>query len=286
MIALISKDNKFIMKILDGKKLAEKILQYLKKKVSEMKEKPVLAVILVGSNRASEAYIEQKRLACESVGVGFSLFSFSENTDKNELKEEIAKIVNNPKISGAIIQLPLPKKFNQEEFLNLIPESKDVDVLSENSFSKFCAGSLNILPPTVGAITRLLEEYGIGIKEKNIVVVGSGRLVGLPLSIYLASQKASVSVLNSSTKNPELFMSKADILISGVGKKDLIKGNMIKKGVVVVDAGSSSEEGKVTGDVHFASVSKKASFIAPVPGGVGPMTVACLLENLIKLKDN
>ena len=177
----------------------------------------------------------------------------------------------------------LPKNINTQEILNLVPFKKDIDVLSENSLGKFSQGALPILPPTVSGISRLLKNYRIKIKGKNIVVVGAGRLVGYPLALWFLQKNATVSVLNKYTKDAVSFIKKADILVSGVGKSNLIRGNMVKRGVVVIDAGTSVEEGKLIGDVNFGEVSKKASYITPVPGGVGPMTVACLLENLVKL---
>ncbi len=271
------------MTILDGKKLAEEILGKLKKKIEENKLKLRLAVILVGENPVSQIFINQKKKACEKIGIGFNLFKFPAEAGALQLKKEIEKIVKNPQNSGIIIQLPLPKKFIPEEFLNLIPEEKDVDVLSEKSLGKFYQGNLKILPPAVGGIFQLLKNYKIELKRKNVVIVGAGRLVGLPLALQLLKEKTTVSVLNEFTKDASFFTKKADILVSGAGLPRLIKGNMVKRGVIVIDAGTSRIKGRLVGDIDFKSVSKKASYITPVPGGVGPMTVACLLENLVKL---
>ncbi len=274
-------------KILDGRKLADKIIDGIRRRAKKTKRKLTLAVVLVGDNKISLKFIEQKRIACEKVGIGFRFFQFPIDISNEDLKKKIKGMVQKPNISGIIIQLPLPKKFDTEEFLNLIPKSKDVDVLSEASLGKFYQGlSVSALPPTVSGILRLLKEYKIDIKGRNVVIVGAGRLVGLPLAIQFLKEKATVSVINSSTKNAASFVSKADILISGVGRPNLIKGNMVKKGAVVVDAGSSLFQGDIVGDVDFKSVSKKASYITPVPGGVGPMTVACLIENLTKTQEN
>jgi len=269
------------MNLLDGKKLSEKILTNIRKK---LKKKLTLAVVLVGDNVVSEIFINQKRMACEKAGIGFKLFKFPIDIKSRDLKKEIEKIVEKPNVSGIIIQLPLPEKFIPEEFLNLIPEEKDVDVLSEASLGKFYQGVSPILPPTVSGILQLLKSYRINLKGKNVVIVGAGRLVGLPLAIQFLREKATTSIVNRFTKDTASFTKKADILISGVGKPGLIKGEMVKRGAVVIDAGSSLWQGKLVGDVDFKSVSKKASYITPVPGGVGPMTVACLLENLAKLK--
>ena len=287
------------MKILDGKKLSERILANLKKEIKNHRLKLRLAVISVGENPISQIFINQKEMACEKIGINFKLFKFPTKIKNSELKKEISGIVKNPANSGVIIQLPLPKKFLPEEILNLISEEKDIDVLSENSLGKFYQalpsfssknlggqGTLKILPPTVQGILYLFKNYKIDLKGKNVVIVGAGRLVGFPLAIQLLKEKATVSVLNEFTKDAPSFLKKADILISGVGKPNLIKGNMIKRGVIVIDAGTSVKNGRLVGDVDFKSVSQKASYITPVPGGVGPLTVACLFENLIMLNKN
>lgn len=271
------------MKILDGKKLSEKILQGLKKEIKKANLKLRLAVVQVGKNPVSNVYIESKRKAAEKLGMNFKLYQFDEKIRPDDLKKEIERIVGDPENSGVIIQLPLPKKFLTDEFLNLIPAEKDVDVLSEKSLGKFYQGKLKILPPIVAGILELLRNYKIKLKGKNIVLLGAGRLVGLPLAVQLMREKATISVLNEFTKDTASFTKKADILISGVGKPNLVKGDMVKRGVVVVDAGTTMLKGKLLGDVDLKSVAKKASYITPVPGGVGPLTVACLLENLVKL---
>jgi len=273
-------------KILDGRKLAERILDNLKKEIKSRHLKLRLAVILVGNGQISRIFIHGIENASGKVGIDFKLFRFSSKVSPLKLKKEIEKIVKNPKNSGVIIQLPLPKKLGRpEEFLNLMPEAKDVNVLSEKSLGRFSQGTLKILPPTVEGILELLKRYKIKILGKDIVIVGVGRLVGFPLAIQLLKEKATVSALNEFTKDAPFFTKKADILISGVGKPNLIKGNVIKKGVVVIDAGTSMKNNRLVGDIDFKSVSKKASFITPVPGGVGPMTIACLLKNLVSLHE-
>lgn len=266
--------------LLDGRKLAERILDNLRRK---NKRKLTLVVVLVGENPISEIFINQKKIACEKVGVNFKLVKLPSSLSSLKLKKAIERTVENPSNSGIIIQLPLPRKFDPEKFLNLIPENKDIDVLSEKSLGKFYQGTSPILPPTVGGILYLLKHYGIEVKGKNIVILGAGRLVGFPLAVQLLREKATVSVLNEFTKGVIFFTKKADILISAVGKPNLVKGSMVKRGAVVIDAGTSLWKGKLTGDIDFKSVSKRANYITPSPGGVGPMTVACLLENLIKV---
>lgn len=273
------------MKILDGRKLAEKILEKLKREISNRRFKLRLAVILVGNGQISRIFIHGIEKDSQIAGIDFKLYKFSVKITSQKLKKEIGKIVKNKQNSGVVIQLPLPRKFLSEEFLNLIPERKDVNVLSEKSLGKFYQGTLKILPPTVEGILELLKNYSIKLKGKDIVIVGVGRLVGFPLATQLLKEKATVSVLNEFTKDTPSFIKKADILISGTGRPNLIKGDMIKKGAVIIDAGTSIKNGKLVGDIDFRSVSKKASFLTPVPGGVGPLTVASLLKNLVKLAE-
>lgn len=274
------------MRILDGKKLAAEILEKIKKEVRNRRLRLGLAVILVGNGQISRIFIHGTEKDSEKVGIDFKLFKFPAKISSQKLKKETEKIVRNRQNSGVIIQLPLPKKLGSpEQFLNLIPEGKDVNVLSEKSLGKFYQDTLKILPPTVEGILELFKNYKIRILGKDIVILGVGRLVGFPLATQLLKEKATVSVLNEFTKDAPFFTKKADILISGVGKPGLIRGDIVKKGAVVIDAGTAVKNGKLVGDINFKSVFKKASFITPVPGGVGPMTVACLLKNLVKLNN-
>lgn len=266
-------------KILDGKKLSEKILLKLKKEARGLNLK--LGVVLVGKNPLSQIYINQKKKACQKIGIGFQLFKFSSKIGNAELKEKVSKIARKPDISGVIVQLPLPRQIRTDEVLNLIPPAKDIDILSAQKLGKLYQGSLSVLPPTIAGVVQILKSYRIKIKGKNIVLVGGGRLVGKPLTLWFLNRGATFSVVNKFSKDISSFTKKADILISGVGKPNLIKGNMVKKNVVIIDCGTSKVGGKIKGDVDFNSVSKKASGITPVPGGVGPMTVVMLLSNLV-----
>lgn len=236
------------MIILDGKKLSEKILKNLKREIKKKRLKLKLAVVLVGRDSVSTIFVRQKQKACEKVGIDFELFEFPSRISVAKLKKEIRKIVEDPNNSGIVIQLPLPKNLHTEEILNLIPKEKDAEIVS----------------PVVCAIERILKNYKISLKNKEIALIGKGKLVGQPVASWLKKRNLKFSDIDK-IKN-------ADIVISGVGKPNLIKGGMVKKGVVVIDVG---------GDVDFKSVSKKANYITPVPGGVGPMTVACLLQNLV-----
>lgn len=269
------------MKLLLGEKIANSIKLRLKKEVNEKNIKLTLAVVLVGNDYASKVFVAKKEQFCKDIGLNFKLFQFKKDINFEELKKEVNRISLNS--SGVVIQLPLPLKEKTQEILNLIPIEKDIDVLSENSLGRFHTGSIGVLPPVVGSINHIFKKYKISLKEKSVLLVGAGRLVGFPLAIWLLKNMATVSVVNKSTKDISSFTKKADIIISGAGKPGLIKGPMIKKGAVVIDAGSGFMQGKIKGDVNFDSVAKKAGYLSPVPGGVGPLTVACLFENLIKL---
>lgn len=268
-------------KILQGEEIAKKILEDLKSKIAGKQLK--LAVVQVGENAVSETYIHKKEEAAQELGIDFELYKLAQEISQTDLKTRIGAIGEDKTVSGMIVQLPLPKHLNQQEILDVIPVEKDADVLSSKSFGLFTLGRSQILPPTVGAVLLLLQESRMNLEGKNVVIVGAGRLVGLPLAIWCMREKATVTVVNEQTKDLPSITKNADILISGVGKKGLIKGNMIKKGALVIDAGTSVEGGRSVGDVDFVSVVRRAGFITPVPGGVGPLTVACLLKNLVAL---
>ena len=236
------------MIILDGKKLSEKVLKKLKAEIKRKELKLKLSIVLVGEDSDSKIFVRQKQKACEIVGIDFELFKFSSKVSNSEIKKEIKKIVQNPDIKNIVVQLPLPKGLNTEGVLNLIPKEKDAENVS----------------PVVCAIECILKEYKISLKNKEIVLIGKGRLVGQPVANWLKKQGIKFSDVGK--------IKSADIIISGIGRPNFIKGEMVKKGAVVIDVGK---------DVDFKTVSKKASYITPVPGGVGPMTVACLLQNLI-----
>lgn len=265
------------MKVLYGTELSERMLEKLKG------TKAKLSVIQVGDNPVSKTYIAKKREAVNSIGADFELVELPEDITKEELIEKIKEIAKNT--DGLIVQLPLPKHISRDEVLKAIPMEKDVDVLSPDSFESFALGDFPVLPPTVCAVSELFLEYGVNVKEKDVVVVGAGRLVGKPLTAWLKMQGANVVVLDRNTEDLSFQIKKADIVITGVGKPNLITGKMIKDGAVVIDAGTSVEGGETSGDIDFESVSKVASMVSPVPGGVGPLTVSCLLRNLAILKE-
>lgn len=262
------------MIILDGKKLADKILNRIKKEVAQLL--PIrLVVVLVGNNPASLSFIKQKQKAAEEIGVQFKLYRFKKNIAEQTLAEQINKIVKNKTNTGIVVQLLLPKHINEQKILNIIPHRKDIDALSVDNHL--------VESPTASGIMRILKEYNIKIKGEKVVIVGKGKLVGKPLAIIMKEAGADLIICDRQTKNLAFRTVKADILISATGQPHLIKENMIKKGAVVIDAGFSRKNGRIIGDVDFENVKKRTSYITPIPGGIGPLTVAMLMNNLIKL---
>ncbi len=267
------------MKIMEGEKIAQKEISLLKEKIEAMSRPPSLAVVQVGKNDVSSAYVRKKREVAEIIGARFFFYEFPGDISTEDLEKEILSL----KEDGIIVQLPLPLGIDSSKVLNAVPFKKDVDMLSDLSVGMFVSNSSIITPPVVGSVKRLFDEYGVPLKGMRVVVVGLGKLVGRPLFTYFLREKATVTSVSRSTKDISFFTANADIIVSGTGSPDVITGDMIKEGAVVIDAGSSSEKGKMKGDVHRESVEKKASLFAPVPGGVGPLTVCYLFHNLIKL---
>jgi len=270
--------------IIDGKKIATKIEKEAAKQASLFNAKkitPKLAVILVGDHKPSITYINRKRQAAERVGADFTLHQFPKNIAKQDLINAITDIQKDPALTGLIIQLPLPERLYNSDVLNTINPAIDVDCLTDTNIGKLVMKTNVIEPPTPWAVIKTLKEIKRKLAGKNITIVGAGALVGKPLAIMLVNELASVTTCNSYTKNLKKKCLEADIIISAVGKKNLITADMIKKGTIVIDTGIVYVDGKMNGDVDFIPVSKKASFITPTPGGIGPITVAKLLLNTV-----
>ena len=259
--------------IIDGKTLAEKIKAELKSEILKFNKQIRLAVVKIGSDTVTEKFLEQKKKFAEAIVVDMRIYEVPADISTNKLREKVSEIVHITENTGVIIQLPLPQQINTQYILDAIVPKKDPDMLSSKSRG---------LSPVVRAIDYIFKTYGVELKAKNIVVVGAGRLVGKPVAAWLLNQKAVVSVIDENTPNPENFTRSADIIISGAGKPKIIKPEMVKEGVVIIDAGTSESEGRLSGDVD-PEVSKKAALFSPVPGGVGPLTVAMLFKNLIEL---
>ncbi len=264
------------MKI-DGRKIAEGIIEEARREIESNSLSLELGVVLVGNDPVSLSYISQKEKSCLKAGIRFSLHQFPEEIRKEQLITQISSISS----SGVIVQLPLPSDLDEQEILDAVSPEKDVDLLTTTSLGRFYSGDFSILPPTTAAIAHILEETPI--KGKCAVIVGAGRLVGRPLMNWLISKGATVSVVRSSTPNISYFTKEADIIVSGVGKTGLITGEMVKPGAIVIDAGTSVEGNAIRGDIDIESVSKVASKVSPVPGGVGPITTAFLIVNMITL---
>ena len=266
--------------IVQGSQISDKILENLKAEIKNKNLKPVLAVVLVGLDPASQTYVRKKQIAAESIGVGFLLYKFPEKISTEDLIAEL-KQIQTQALSGIIIQLPLPSHLDRRRVLNVLNPDIDVDYLSWESLGKLVIGENALVPPTPGAILEILNYYKVPLKGKHVVLVGQGELIGKPLANILIQMPVTLTVCGKETKDLASFTKQADILITGVGKANLIRRDMVKKGVVVVDAGVSFKGKKMFGDVNFEEVSKIASLITPTPGGVGPITVAKLLENTV-----
>ena len=272
--------------ILDGKAVAHRIRENLKKEVEELKEngiKPKLAVIMVGEDSSSKIYVRNKSVACEEIGVEYEEYLLSEETTMEELLKLIDKLNEDTSVNGILLQSPIPKSLDINEAFKRIAPEKDVDGFNPCNVGKLCLGQDTFISCTPYGIIKLLEEYGIEIEGKDAVVVGRSNIVGKPMMQCLLNKNATVTVCHSKTIKLERVTKKADILVVAIGKPKFIKKDMVKEGAIVIDVGiNRGEDGKLCGDVDFDEVSKIASYITPVPGGVGPMTIAMLMNNIVK----
>lgn len=274
------------MQIIDGKKISIEILEDLKSKVKALNFKPVFCDILVGNDLASVKYVNLKKRKAEELGIEFYDANFSNDITTEELINKIQEINKLENMCGVIVQLPLPLHIDTKKVLDIIDARLDVDCLGEKTSSAFYNGNLEIVPPTALACMYLLDTLNLDLKNKNIVVLGEGKLVGKPVMNLLKCRNLDFKSINSNTENKEEILRNADVIISGVGRGKIVNGDMIKEGVVIIDAGTSEEDSVLVGDVDFDSVSGKASFMTPVPGGVGPLTVAMLFTNVLKVAYN
>ena len=299
--------------IINGKQISHEILGRLEKEIRQKNLKLRLAAVLIrpvrGPTRLKgvvgrrplferrftsdgtgiKKFLELKGKAARKIGVDYDIFEFPETITEDRLKKEVRKMVQDERNDGVLVELPLPKGINAQNILNEISAEKDVDVLSQEAQDLFYEVELSmeirllILPPAVEAVKTILDFYHVGVKNKKAVVFGYGLLVGKPVAHWLKQNGAAVSVVDENTKNPRKNPLEADIIISGVGKPELIGGDMVKKGVAAIDFGYQNKDGRITGDFRFDEVAPKASLITPVPGGVGPIVVAAVLGNLLKL---
>ena len=275
------------MTIIDGKALSDKILKEIENEHSELKakvgRKAGLAVIIVGENPASQIYVRNKIRACERVGFHSETIRLDEHITEENLLLEIEKLNNDNNIDGILVQLPIPKHINELKVINAISAEKDVDGFHTTNIGKMMIGDeTGFLPCTPAGVIQMFEEYNIDLEGKDVLVIGQSNIVGKPMTLLLINKRATVQVCNSKTKNLPEKLQKADVVVAAAGSPKLVKGSDVKEGVVVIDIGINRVDGKICGDVDFEEVSQKASYITPVPGGVGPMTIAMLIKNTFK----
>ena len=273
-------------KIIDGKKIAQETISDIKEAISKTRKKgtnpPGLAVIQIGENPVSKIYVRNKRIACDQVGMQSFNYDLPETTSEKELIELVALLNKNPEVNGILVQLPLPDHINETKIIETIDPIKDVDGFHPYTIGRLMQRIPILRPCTAIGVITMLDYIGVDAMGKNAVIVGASNLVGRPLALELLLRGATTTVCHRFTKNLENFVSQAEILAVAVGKPNIIPGNWIKKGAVVIDIGISRDtNGKITGDVEFDVAKKRASWISPVPGGVGPMTVAMLLKNTL-----
>ncbi len=270
------------MKIIDGKEVSQYIKTKIKTEAEALGIKPGLAVILVGDDPASHVYVNNKKKACEFCGFNSKSFELSADTTQDELLKLIDTLNADPEMHGILVQMPLPKHIDENAVIERIIPSKDVDAFNPVNVGKIMTGDFDFLPCTPAGVMELLKYYNIDVAGKHCVVIGRSNIVGKPMSMLMLHANATVTICHSRTKDLASMVSQADIIVAAVGRAGFVTEDMVKDGAVVVDVGiNRGENGKLCGDVDFENVSKKASFITPVPGGVGPMTIAMLMQNTL-----
>lgn len=278
------------MQLIDGKKVSNEVKQDIKTQVINLKNQgitPTLAVILVGDDKASQTYVASKEKACVACEMGSVMHRLPENTSENELLALIDVLNADDSIDGILVQLPLPKHIDTNKILEKIDPNKDVDGFHAINVGKLSSGLDGFVPCTPLGIMKLLDNYGINIQGLNALVIGRSNIVGKPMANLLLNAGATVTIAHSKTKDLKSVALNADLIVVAVGKPNFLKGDMVKNGAIVIDVGiNRNEDGKLVGDCEFDSVSPKCSFITPVPGGVGPMTIAMLLSNTLKSAKN
>lgn len=281
------------MNIIDGKAVALNVKNQVKLECEALKEKgitPGLAVIIVGDDPASQVYVRNKEKACEECGFHSVKYALDANTTQQELNALIDELNNDDSINGILCQLPLPSHLDDKEVINRIDPIKDVDAFHPVNVGAIMIGDYNFLPCTPAGVMELIHSTGVELEGKKAVVMGRSNIVGKPMAMLLLHENATVEITHSKTKNLSEITSEADILVAAVGKAKFVKADMVKQGAVVIDVGMDRDEnGKLCGDVDFEAVNEKCSYITPVPGGVGPMTIAMLMKNTLtaaKIQNN
>lgn len=273
-------------KIIDGKRISGEIRAEIAEKTRELKSArgyaPGLAVIIVGENPASQVYVRNKKRACEEVGFYSESYELPESTSQEELEALIERLNDDKKIHGILVQLPLPKHLDETRVLLKIKPQKDVDAFHPYNVGQIMIGSYNFLPCTPAGVMQLIKRSGMEVEGKRCVVLGRSNIVGKPMAMLLLHANGTVTICHSHTKDLARICSEADILVVGIGKPKFLTSDMVKEGAVVIDVGINRlPDGKLCGDVDFEAVAPKASFITPVPGGVGPMTITMLMQNTL-----
>ena len=272
------------MKIIDGKLITNEIRKNIKKEIENLKEKniiPGLGIILVGNDPASEIYVRNKMKACDELGVHALLYRFDEENSEEEIIEQIEKLNKDDHIHGILVQSPLPTCFNEDRIISYVDKEKDVDGFGIYNLGSLISNQERIVAATPLGILKMLEYENIDVEGKNVVVVGASLIVGRPMATLLLNRGATVTIAHSKTQNLKEITKQADILIVAIGQAKFITDEYAKDGSVVIDVGTNRVDGKLYGDVDFDEVSKKASYITPVPGGVGPMTITMLISNVV-----
>lgn len=269
--------------ILDGRKIRDIILDEVKDEVSKLKCKPKLVVIQVGNDDASRVYVNQKQKMCDDVGYDFEYINLEDDVDTEDVVKLVDKLNKEDSVNGIIVQLPMPNNIDSNKVVNMISSVKDVDGLTDFNKGRLFCGESRLSSCTASGIIELLDRYNISVNGKNVVIVNRSNIVGKPLSMMMLNRDATVSVCHSKTKNLSEYTKNADILVSAVGKPNFITSDMISEDTVVVDGGIVKIGNRICGDVDFGSVKDKVKYITPVPGGVGPMTVAMLAKNVLKV---
>ena len=272
--------------IIDGKKISAEVKEEVKAKVAELKEKGIsvgLAVVLVGQDPASKVYVNNKKKACEALGIESFEYLLPETATQEELLDLVKKLNADDRVDGILVQLPLPRHLDEKAVIAAISPDKDVDAFHAVNVGKIMIGDYTFAPCTPAGIIELIERSGISLEGKNCTVIGRSNIVGKPMSMLLLHKNATVTICHSRTKNLAEVVSRADVVVAAVGKAKFVTADMVKEGAVVIDVGiNRMEDGKLCGDVDFEAVAPKCSYITPVPGGVGPMTIAVLMQNTLR----
>ena len=271
------------MILIDGKELAKKVRAELKKKIEKENITPKLAVVFCGNNEASKVYVRIKSKACDEIGIKFEEFHLNEDVSESELLGLIEKLNNDKSVNGILVQYPIPKQINLQNVAEAIDKNKDVDGFNPYNIGLLDSNNPEFVPCTPLGIMKMFEEYNIDLNGKKVVIIGRSNVVGKPMAECVLNSNATVTICHSKTKDLKNELLQADVIISAAGRRNIVTADMVKEGTVVIDVGTNRDEnGKLCGDVDFEHVKEKASYITPNPGGVGPMTVAMLMNNVIK----